>query len=76
MSRRHVGAPEAIPLAAPRRIGGERRRARRALAVALSGEYELTRRFAEDPGSLSHEDIDRAIDTRLDAEARLGEWSD
>ena len=76
MSRRRIGIPDAIPLAGAPRVSGERRKARRGLAAALSGEYDVARRFAADPDSISPEDNDRAIDARLDAEARLGEWSD
>jgi hypothetical protein len=75
MSRRPIGTLELIPVATARRVGRERRRAREALAVALGGEYDLARRFVDDADSLSHEDVDRAIAGRLDAEARLGEWS-
>jgi hypothetical protein len=75
LSRRPIGALEAIPVATARRVGRERRRARDALALALGGEYDVARRFVEDPDSLCHEDVDQAIDGRLNAEARLGEWS-
>jgi hypothetical protein len=76
VSRRRIKAAQAIPVAPASRIGAERREAQRALAAALSGEYQVARRFAKDPASLAHEDINGAIDARLDAEARLGEWSD
>lgn len=75
MSRRPVPSLETIQLAASDRVRRERQAARRALAGALNAEYEIARRFADDPHSLSHDDIDRAIDARLNAEARLGEWS-
>lgn len=72
---RSIANLEAIPVAGWRRVSRERERARQDLAVALGGEYEVARRFVDDPDSLSHEDVDGAIDARLDAEARLGEWS-
>jgi hypothetical protein len=70
-----IGTLEAIPVATARRVGRERRRARDALALALGGEHEVARGFVDDPDSLCHEDVDQAIDGRLNAEARLGEWS-
>ena len=75
MSRRPIGTLEAIPVATAGRVGQERRRARDALPLGLGGEYEVARRFVDDPDSLCHEDVDQAIDGRLTAEARLGEWS-
>lgn len=74
-SRDQAAALEAIPVADAGRARRECRAARHALAVALRGEVEIARQFARDAGSLTHDDTDRAIDARLDAEARLGEWS-
>ncbi len=73
-SRQLTAALEAIPVANARRAQREGRAARLAPAT-LRGEQEVAQRFARDPDSLSHDDVDRAIDARLDAEARLGEWS-
>lgn len=68
-----------LPIAeCPRgRTRRERRRAIEALASAYRRELELAERFARigEGETVSAEEVDRAIDARRFAEARLEEWS-
>lgn len=56
----------------------ERKRAIEALAAAYRAELELAERFARigDGEAISPEEVDRAIDDRQFAEARLAEWAE
>jgi hypothetical protein len=69
-------APQ-IRKSSPDLVERERGRAIDALASAYRHELELAERFdAIDEGeTVSPEEVDRAIDARQFAEARLGEWS-
>ena len=55
----------------------ERRRAIEALAFAYRRELELAERFGRigEGQTIRPAEVDRAIDARQFAEARLGEWS-
>jgi hypothetical protein len=55
----------------------ERTRALMVLAAAYRSEFELARRFAAitEGETVSPKEVDRAIDARRYAEARLEEWS-